>query len=96
MAAQCESTASSDRMDARVFGSARMSDSVSNSPIEAASRRSSTGTVSCRPGRRTDSHGPRLPFGKRAVHSYDYAPISGTYWMHSHVGMQEQVLMTAP
>jgi FtsP/CotA-like multicopper oxidase with cupredoxin domain len=31
-----------------------------------------------------------------AVQSYDYAPISGTYWMHSHVGMQEQVLMTAP
>jgi FtsP/CotA-like multicopper oxidase with cupredoxin domain len=30
------------------------------------------------------------------MQSYDYAPIPGTYWMHSHVGMQEQVLMTAP
>jgi FtsP/CotA-like multicopper oxidase with cupredoxin domain len=29
-------------------------------------------------------------------HSYDYAPIAGTYWMHSHQGMQEQSLMTAP
>src|SRR6266404_8219069 len=28
--------------------------------------------------------------------SYDYAPIAGTYWMHSHQGMQEQTLMTAP
>ncbi|MEA3138294.1 MAG: hypothetical protein QOK23_463, partial [Gammaproteobacteria bacterium] len=33
---------------------------------------------------------------RAAVQSYDYAPIPGTYWMHSHVGMQEQVLMTAP
>jgi FtsP/CotA-like multicopper oxidase with cupredoxin domain len=31
-----------------------------------------------------------------AVHSYDYAPTPGTYWMHSHVGLQEQALMTAP
>jgi len=30
------------------------------------------------------------------THSYDYAPIAGTYWMHSHQGMQEQSLMTAP
>jgi FtsP/CotA-like multicopper oxidase with cupredoxin domain len=30
------------------------------------------------------------------THSYDYAPIAGTYWMHSHQGMQEQDLMTAP
>jgi FtsP/CotA-like multicopper oxidase with cupredoxin domain len=36
------------------------------------------------------------PLANGAVQSYDYAPISGTYWMHSHVGMQEQVLMTAP
>jgi FtsP/CotA-like multicopper oxidase with cupredoxin domain len=28
--------------------------------------------------------------------SYDYAPIPGTYWMHSHQGMQEQSLMAAP
>jgi FtsP/CotA-like multicopper oxidase with cupredoxin domain len=28
--------------------------------------------------------------------SYDYAPIAGTYWMHSHQGLQEQSLMTAP
>jgi FtsP/CotA-like multicopper oxidase with cupredoxin domain len=31
-----------------------------------------------------------------AVQGYDYAPVAGTYWMHSHHGMQEQSLMTAP
>jgi FtsP/CotA-like multicopper oxidase with cupredoxin domain len=36
------------------------------------------------------------PLANGAMQSYDYAPIPGTYWMHSHVGMQEQVLMTAP
>jgi FtsP/CotA-like multicopper oxidase with cupredoxin domain len=28
--------------------------------------------------------------------SYGYVPIAGTYWMHSHHGLQEQSLMTAP
>jgi FtsP/CotA-like multicopper oxidase with cupredoxin domain len=37
---------------------------------------------------------PPIPAG--GTHSYDYAPIAGTYWMHSHQGMQEQSLMTAP
>ena len=37
---------------------------------------------------------PAIPNG--AVASYDYAPISGTYWMHSHHAMQEQSLLTAP
>src|SRR5712672_3300947 len=37
---------------------------------------------------------PPIPVGD--THSYDYAPIAGTYWMHSHQGMQEQSLMTAP
>src|ERR1700737_4432875 len=37
---------------------------------------------------------PPIPAGD--THSYDYAPIPGTYWMHSHQGMQEQSLMTAP
>jgi FtsP/CotA-like multicopper oxidase with cupredoxin domain len=37
---------------------------------------------------------PPIPNG--TVESYDYAPISGTYWMHSHHGMQEQSLLTAP
>jgi FtsP/CotA-like multicopper oxidase with cupredoxin domain len=37
---------------------------------------------------------PPIPAG--ASQSYDYAPIAGTYWMHSHVAMQEQSLMTAP
>jgi FtsP/CotA-like multicopper oxidase with cupredoxin domain len=37
---------------------------------------------------------PPIPAGDN--HSYDYAPIAGTYWMHSHQGMQEQSLMTAP
>ncbi|MDE2515921.1 MAG: multicopper oxidase family protein [Rhodospirillales bacterium] len=27
---------------------------------------------------------------------YDFAPRSGTYWMHSHAGMQEQQLLAAP
>ena len=31
-----------------------------------------------------------------AAQTYDYAPIPGTFWMHSHEGMQEQSLMTAP
>jgi FtsP/CotA-like multicopper oxidase with cupredoxin domain len=30
------------------------------------------------------------------VQAYDYAPIAGTYWMHSHHELQEQNLMTAP
>jgi FtsP/CotA-like multicopper oxidase with cupredoxin domain len=37
---------------------------------------------------------PPIPAGD--TQSYDYAPIPGTYWMHSHHGMQEQRLMTAP
>ena len=37
---------------------------------------------------------PPIPAGD--TQSYDYAPIPGTYWMHSHQGMQEQNLMTAP
>jgi FtsP/CotA-like multicopper oxidase with cupredoxin domain len=36
------------------------------------------------------------PIANGAVQSYDYAPIPGTYWMHSHHDMQEQGLMTAP
>ena len=36
------------------------------------------------------------PISDGAVQPYDYAPISGTYWMHSHHDMQEQSLMTAP
>jgi FtsP/CotA-like multicopper oxidase with cupredoxin domain len=36
------------------------------------------------------------PLANGAAQSYDYAPIPGTYWMHSHHGLQEQVLMTAP
>lgn len=36
------------------------------------------------------------PFAPGAVKSYDYAPIAGTFWMHSHEGFQEQRLMTAP
>src|SRR6195256_4985760 len=37
---------------------------------------------------------PPIPAGD--ARSYDYAPIAGTYWMHSHQGMQEQSLMSAP
>jgi FtsP/CotA-like multicopper oxidase with cupredoxin domain len=37
---------------------------------------------------------PPIPAGMSK--SYDYAPILGTFWMHSHEGMQEQRLMAAP
>jgi FtsP/CotA-like multicopper oxidase with cupredoxin domain len=36
------------------------------------------------------------PVANGTVQTYDYAPIPGTYWMHSHHDMQEQSLMTAP
>lgn len=36
------------------------------------------------------------PLAPGAIHGYDFAPIPGTYWMHSHLGLQEQSLMTAP
>jgi FtsP/CotA-like multicopper oxidase with cupredoxin domain len=36
------------------------------------------------------------PIAAGAQKSYDFAPIPGTFWMHSHQGMQEQQLMTAP
>ncbi len=37
---------------------------------------------------------PPIPAGDSE--NYDYPPIAGTYWMHSHQGLQEQRLMTAP
>ncbi len=37
---------------------------------------------------------PALPAG--TTRRYDFQPIPGTYWMHSHHGLQEQSLMTAP
>jgi FtsP/CotA-like multicopper oxidase with cupredoxin domain len=36
------------------------------------------------------------PIAPGSSHSYDYMPITGTYWMHSHHELQEQRLMTAP
>jgi FtsP/CotA-like multicopper oxidase with cupredoxin domain len=36
------------------------------------------------------------PFANGTSQSYDFAPIAGTYWMHSHHELQEQSLMTAP
>ncbi len=36
------------------------------------------------------------PIAAGAAKSYDFAPIPGTFWMHSHQGMQEQQLMAAP
>jgi len=36
------------------------------------------------------------PIANGALQAYDYAPIPGTYWMHSHHGLQEQSLLTAP
>jgi len=37
---------------------------------------------------------PPIPAG--GAQSYDYAPIPGTFWIHSHQGLQEQSLLTAP
>lgn len=36
------------------------------------------------------------PIAAGETRSYDYAPIPGTFWMHSHLGLQEQSLMAAP
>jgi FtsP/CotA-like multicopper oxidase with cupredoxin domain len=36
------------------------------------------------------------PIAAGTSEHYDYTPIGGTYWMHSHHGLQEQQLMTAP
>jgi FtsP/CotA-like multicopper oxidase with cupredoxin domain len=36
------------------------------------------------------------PLPAKGSRHYDFKPISGTYWMHSHHGLQEQSLMTAP
>jgi FtsP/CotA-like multicopper oxidase with cupredoxin domain len=36
------------------------------------------------------------PIANGTTESYDYAPIAGTYWMHSHHAMQEQSLLAAP
>jgi len=36
------------------------------------------------------------PLPAKGSRQYDFKPISGTYWMHSHHGLQEQSLMTAP
>jgi len=36
------------------------------------------------------------PIKPGAAQAYDYAAIPGTFWMHSHQGLQEQNLMTAP
>ncbi|MDE8347824.1 MAG: multicopper oxidase domain-containing protein, partial [Acidocella sp.] len=36
------------------------------------------------------------PIAAGASKAYDFAATPGTYWMHSHQGMQEQQLMAAP
>jgi FtsP/CotA-like multicopper oxidase with cupredoxin domain len=36
------------------------------------------------------------PIPAKGARRYDFKPIPGTYWMHSHHGLQEQSLMTAP
>jgi FtsP/CotA-like multicopper oxidase with cupredoxin domain len=36
------------------------------------------------------------PIAAGAHQPYDFAPRSGTHWMHSHHGLQEQSLMAAP
>ena len=34
--------------------------------------------------------------GAGSSQTYDFSPRSGTHWMHSHHGLQEQLLMAAP
>ncbi len=41
-----------------------------------------------------DMNRPTIRDGGTA--SYDFAPRTGTHWMHSHHGLQEQLLMAAP
>jgi FtsP/CotA-like multicopper oxidase with cupredoxin domain len=41
-----------------------------------------------------DKQRPLIQTGES--HSYDYASTPGTHWMHSHQGLQEQSLLTAP
>jgi FtsP/CotA-like multicopper oxidase with cupredoxin domain len=36
------------------------------------------------------------PIAAGATQAYDFSPIPGTFWMHSHQGLQEQRLMAAP
>jgi FtsP/CotA-like multicopper oxidase with cupredoxin domain len=36
------------------------------------------------------------PIAAGDAQSYDFAPRPGTHWMHSHHGLQEQLLMAAP
>jgi FtsP/CotA-like multicopper oxidase with cupredoxin domain len=36
------------------------------------------------------------PIAAGAARAYDFAPIPGTFWMHSHHRMQEQQLLAAP
>ncbi|WP_374378527.1 multicopper oxidase family protein [Dongia sp.] len=38
----------------------------------------------------------RPPIADGATVAYDFAPRTGTHWMHSHHGLQEQKLMAAP
>jgi len=41
-----------------------------------------------------DANRPLVKAG--ASQGYDFAPRTGTHWMHSHHGLQEQLLMAAP
>ena len=41
-----------------------------------------------------DNPAPKLKPGE--VRSYDYEPLAGTFWMHSHVPTQEMQLLAAP
>ena len=36
------------------------------------------------------------PIAPGATQAYDFATRPGTHWMHSHLGLQEQVLLAAP
>ncbi|WP_246206064.1 multicopper oxidase family protein [Propylenella binzhouense] len=40
--------------------------------------------------------GPHAALRPNEVRRYDYEPRPGTHWMHSHLGLQEQLLLAAP
>src|SRR6266849_1194464 len=83
-------------MDVRAFASPPASGSAWTSSIKLAHAPSSIGMGSSLWMQDGFPWPQTPPIANGAVQAYDYAPIPGTYWMHSHHGMQEQSLMTAP
>src|SRR5713101_1262745 len=83
-------------MDVRAFASPPASGSAWTSSIKLAHAPSSIGMGSSLWMQDGFPWPQTPPIANGAVQAYDYAPIPGTYWMHSHHGLQEQSLLTAP